>query len=143
MKVFLDTNVLLDYGQARKGFAYADAIFQLGSLGYINLYASYLSYANINYILRHLPQDERYEILKALYEDTNVISCDTMQLKYALSHKVKDFEDMLQYCSALSVGCDVIITNNIDDYIEFCEIPFMTPLEFLNNFFKNNPITES
>ncbi len=141
MKVFLDTNVLLDYGQVRSGFEYADAIFQLGGLGYVDLYASYLSYANMNYILRHSSQDERYEILNALYEDVNVISCDSMQLGYALTHKVKDFEDMLQYCCALSEGCDIIVTSDTDDYKEFCNIPYMTPLEFLNYFFMHNATT--
>ncbi|MCR5455719.1 MAG: PIN domain-containing protein [Bacteroidales bacterium] len=140
MKVFLDTNVLLDYGQMRDGFMYADAIFQLGSVGYIEICASYLSYANMNYILRRLPQDERYELLNILYDDVNVISCDTLQLKYALTHQVKDFEDMLQYRCAQSAGCDILVTNDIDDYKEFCDMPFMTPLEFLNLFFKDNEL---
>ena len=135
MNVFLDTNVLLDYGQRREGYLYADAIFNLGGLGHIELYASYLSYANMNYILRHLPQDDRYELLNLLFEGISVLSCDSQQLRYALTHKVKDFEDMLQYRCAVSAGCDVIVTNNIADYAEFCQMPYMTPLEFLNYYF--------
>ena len=47
MKVFLDTNILLDYGLDREKADFAGGILQLGKDGLIELYASYLSYANI------------------------------------------------------------------------------------------------
>ena len=53
MKVFLDTNILLDYGQTRDNFVYAKTIFELGERGEIELCASYLSFANMGYIFRH------------------------------------------------------------------------------------------
>ena len=39
MKVFLDTNILLDYGQVREEFLYAKAILELGEQKEIELYA--------------------------------------------------------------------------------------------------------
>ena len=59
MRVFLDTNILLDYSLDRDGADYAENILQLGKEGLIELYASYLSYANMGYILRHHPVAER------------------------------------------------------------------------------------
>ena len=47
MKVFLDTNILLDYGEVRDDFIYAKAIMELGERGDVELFASYLSYANM------------------------------------------------------------------------------------------------
>ena len=49
----------------------------------------------------------------------------------AIADPVSDFEDMLQYQCAKANGCDVIITNNGNDYAEFCDLPFMTAAEFL------------
>ena len=40
-KVFLDTNILLDYGQERERFEAANAIYKIGEAGMIELYASY------------------------------------------------------------------------------------------------------
>ncbi|MBQ7444271.1 MAG: hypothetical protein IJS59_10495 [Bacteroidaceae bacterium] len=57
------------------------------------------------------------------------------QLDYALSHEVKDFEDLLQYLSALEADCDVIVTNNASDFAEFCQLPFMSSEDFVMNYF--------
>ena len=42
MKVFLDTNILLDFGLEREKADFAGGILQLGKEGLIELYASYL-----------------------------------------------------------------------------------------------------
>ena len=44
MKVFLDTNILLDFVDNREKREYAETIIELGRQGVIELYASYLSY---------------------------------------------------------------------------------------------------
>lgn len=62
MKVFLDTNILLDYGEVRDDFIYAKAIMELGERGDVELFASYLSYANMGYILRHYPKEELWPL---------------------------------------------------------------------------------
>jgi len=134
-KVFLDTNILLDYGQEREEFQAANAIYKLGDAGAIDLYASYLSYANLGYILRHYSQSERYELIKLMREGVVVLPCDANQLDMALRNPVNDYEDMLQYQCALTHGCDVIVTNNKKDFQEFCSIPFVTSEEFLLDYF--------
>lgn len=53
------------------------------------------------------------------------------QLQKALGQRVRDFEDMLQYQCAKANNCNVIITNNKNDFAKFCELPFMTAAEFL------------
>ena len=130
-RVFLDTNILLDYGLDRDGADYAENILQLGKEGLIELYASYLSYANMGYILRHHPADERYELVRMMRQPVIVLPCDAKQLDEGLSTGVKDFEDMLQYQCALAAGCDVVVTNNKKDFHEFCQLPFLTAEEFL------------
>ena len=134
-KVFLDTNILLDYGQERDEYEAANAIYKLGETGLVELYASYLSYANLGYILRHCPQAECYELISKMREGIVVLPCDAAQLDVTIRNPVKDYEDMLQYQCALAFGCDVIVTNNKKDFHEFCEIPFVTSEEFLLDFF--------
>ena len=52
INVFLDTNILLDYGQRRDDFIYAKVIMELGERGKISLSASYLSDISSDIILK-------------------------------------------------------------------------------------------
>ena len=130
-RVFLDTNILLDYGLDREQADNAEKILALGRQGVIELYASYLSYANMGYILRHHPIAEIYTLIRMMRQPVEVLPCDAAQLDAGLGFEVKDFEDMMQYQCAKAAGCDVIVTNNNRDFHEFCELPFLTSEEFL------------
>ena len=130
-KVFLDTNILMDIVENREKREYAETIIELGKIGVIQLFASYLSYANMGYILRHRTQEERYRLIQSVRKIATVLPCDAKQLDNTLAHPVKDYEDMLQYQCALAAGCDVVVTNNKRDFYEFCELPYMTAEEYL------------
>lgn len=134
MKVFLDTNILMDFVDNREKREYAETIIELGKTGAIQLFASYLSYANMGYILRKRTQEERYRMISNARKIATVLPCDGSQLDVALANPVKDYEDMLQYQCALVAGCDVIVTNNKRDFHEFCQLPFLTSEEFLLQF---------
>ena len=130
-KVFLDTNILMDFVDHREQREYAEMIIELGKTGVIQLFASYLSFANMGYILRHRSQDESYTKLRQAREIATVLPCDDSQLVDALNQPVNDFEDMLQYQCAKAAGCDVIVTNNKRDFLQFCDLPLFTSEEFL------------
>ena len=132
-RVFLDTNILLDFGLERNGAEEAEKILALGLAGVIEVCASYLSYANMGFILRHHPKEEVYDLVTQMREDVLVLSTDAAQLDRGLALYADDFEDALQYQCAKANDCDVIITNKGKDYAEFCELPFMTAKEFLNS----------
>ena len=132
-RVFLDTNILLDFGLGRNGAEEAEKILALGLAGVIEVCASYLSYANMGFILRHHPKEEIYDLVAQMREDVLVLSTDAAQLDKGLTLFANDFEDALQYQCAKANGCDIIITNNGKDYAEFCDLPFMTAKEFLNS----------
>ena len=137
-KVFLDTNILLDYGQAREEYIYAKAIMELGEQGMIKLHASYLSYANMGYILRHYDKETVWSLIQEMREGIEVVANDALQLDNTLGHSpVKDYEDLLQYHSALASGCDVIVTNNKRDFAEFSTLPIYTSKEFLIHYFRS------
>ena len=139
MKVFLDTNILLDFGQRRKDFLYAKAIMELGEQKSVDLFASYLSYANMGYILRHYPKAELWTLISHMREGIEVLTANALQLDLTLKHTpVKDYEDLLQYQCAIDHQCDVIVTNNKRDFIEFAEIPVMSSKEFVLHYFLEN-----
>lgn len=131
MKVFLDTNILMDFAENRDNREYAETIIELGKTGIVQLCASYLSFANMGYILRKRQQEERIRMIQNVRKVVTVLPCDAAQLDEALANPVKDYEDMLQYQCALSAGCDVIVTNNKRDFQGFCQLPFLTSEEFL------------
>lgn len=131
MKVFLDTNILMDFVENRESREYAETIIELGKTGAIQLFASYLSFANMGYILRRRSKEDRYRLLNSVRNIVTVLPCDDKQLDEALANPVNDYEDMLQYQCAVAAGCDVIVTNNKRDFYEFCELPFLTSEEFL------------
>ena len=128
-RVFLDTNILIDYIQARAGGDDAKQLLMRGREGEVSLYASFLTFANMAYILDG--KADIYELFSMLTSFITVLPMDGDQLQAALSQRAKDFEDMLQYQCAKVAGCDTIITGNKRHFTEFCELPLMTANEVL------------
>lgn len=135
IKVFLDTNILVDYVDNRDQRNFSRFIIELGKNGEVELCASYLTYANMAYILRNRPN--KYSLLQQARKDITVLMPTLTQLDYALENEVKDFEDLLQYQCAVEGGCDVIISNNTKDFKEFCTLPLFTSEDFVVNWLTN------
>lgn len=137
-RIFLDTNILLDVVLHRNYSDEAIRLLQWCDDGLIHLCASSLSYANIAYILRKRPKEEKYQYLRMLRQGIEVISLDATCLDQALLHQVDDFEDMLQYQCAVAAGCEAIVTNNIKDFKCFSEISlYSSPemVQYLTSYF--------
>jgi predicted nucleic acid-binding protein len=132
-KVFLDTNIILDLLTARPPF-YTDAagIFSLADRNEIVLCASSLSLSNANYILLQSNKyDEVKQMLRKIKVIIKVLSLDDKIVELALNDTdFKDFEDGLQYFTALEDGVDVIITRNLKDFKK-ARIPVMTADQYL------------
>ena len=127
--VFLDTNILIDYVQGRAGGDDAKQLLVRGRDGDLELYASFLTFANMAYILDG--KTDIYELFAMLTGFIKVLPMDGDQLQTALTRRVKDFEDMLQYQCAKVAGCDIIVTGNKRHYREFSDLPLMTANELL------------
>lgn len=135
-KVFIDTNVVIDFLCHRDGALDAAEILQFGEKGIISNSVSLLTMANIAYILRKIfRQKELIEHLTSLSEILNVLPMDEIQFKKALIKNGPDFEDILQEVCAEANNCDVIVTNNTKHF-SFSSIPVLTPTEFLAGFQK-------
>lgn len=112
MKLFLDTNILLDIILERPGFEAPLEVFQKASDGLVELYASYLSMANIAYILRKNYKGALIPTIKQLSCLLTVLPMDGHQLETAMMLEGPDFEDILQAVCAKDAGCEIILTHN-------------------------------
>ena len=133
-KVFLDTNILLDFITEREGVEEASSILQLGEEGQVSLTTSFLTMANVAYVARKgRNQAELYALIRGLSEMVEVLRMDGRQFQEALSIISTDFEDVLQFVCAKTFECDVIVTRNKKDF-KFSTIKVLSPEEFLSSF---------
>ena len=132
MKVFLDTNVLLDYLLDRDDYAEpALQLLLLGNAGVIELCVADLSISNIAYITRGaIKKEDFFSVMKKLSCCYSIIPVGADAVNKALDAKWTDFEDSLQYYAALNAKADVIVTRNVKDFAQ-SKIPVMTTIEFL------------
>ena len=132
MRVFLDTNVILDLIQRRAGYDDAALIMQKSENGEYSLYTSSLSMVNIAYILRKYYRGESlYHLLEELGDIIGVITVSSEAYHKALQSRALDFEDAIQLFSAIESDMDCIVTRNAQDFI-FDKLPIYTPFDFLN-----------
>jgi predicted nucleic acid-binding protein len=132
-KLFIDSDVVIDFFTDREPHANpASELFELNEKGNVILYLSAVSINNIYYIIRKfLGHKKTLEVVETLTEMTEVIGTTKKEILQALKNNFSDYEDSIQYSSALTIkGLDAIITRNIKDY-KNSDIAVMTPLSFL------------
>jgi predicted nucleic acid-binding protein len=134
--VLIDTDVLLDFYLDRKPFS--DDSLQLLLKCEQKQFRACITpviVANTYYILRrHATHHYVVERLQILLNTITVLSMDQKQVLAALESKFTDFEDALQYFSAVNSNkIDAIITRNIKDFKKSA-LPVFTPNEFLATF---------
>lgn len=142
-KVFWDTNIVLDLMLARKPWdILAAQIYSQANMNNISLYCSTISLATLSYFLERerIPVSDIFGHIESFISVCEPTIVDINTAKSALKSSFKDFEDAMQYYSALSEGCDVIITRNKKDFTE-STISVMEPQEFLDMFYKDNNAT--
>jgi predicted nucleic acid-binding protein len=82
-------------------------------------------------VRRFLGHKKTLEVVESLTEMTEIVGTTKREIIQALKNKFTDYEDSVQYSSALTIkNLDVIITRNIKDYRN-SSIAVMTPLNFL------------
>jgi predicted nucleic acid-binding protein len=133
MKIFLDTNVILDVMTKREPF-YIDSskVLTLVNEKIVSGYISAITISNIYYILRKLKDKETAEdFITEILESFEIIPLTKDILSQANKISINDYEDGIQFFSALDCGCDFLITRNDKDYPKL-GIRIITPAEFIN-----------
>lgn len=132
-KLFIDSDVVIDFFTDREPHANpASELFELNEKGKVALYLSAVSINNIYYIVRKfLGHKKTLEVVEELTNMTEIVGTTKKEIIQALKNDFSDYEDSVQYSSALTIaGIDAIITRNIKDY-KNSEIAVMTPLNYL------------
>lgn len=132
-RLLIDTNTVIDLLSKRENF-YDEAadLFSRADRKELNLAISSLTFANTNYILTKLKSaKEAREILRKFKVLVEVLSLDDKITELALSDDdLPDFEDGLQYYSAIENQIDIIITRNKKDF-KNSKIPVLSAKEYL------------
>lgn len=133
MKVFFDTNVLIDVLALRQPF-YEDSaeLWTLSERRTITGLVSVLTFTNTFYIVRRLTDLKTARRALTLIRDAfNPVACDGDIIHRAIASKLGDFEDAIQYISATQIGVDCIVSRNVSHFPASGECPVLTPAEFL------------
>jgi predicted nucleic acid-binding protein len=133
MKVFFDTNILIDVLAIRQPF-YQDsaALWTLSERRTITGLVSVLTFSNTFYIVRRLTDLKTARRALTLIRDSfTPVPCDENIINDAIASGFVDFEDAIQYLSATQVEAACLVSRNISHFPASGACPVLTPAEFL------------
>ena len=136
-RVFIDTNIFLDILFRREQFVDdALSIFDMAVDGQIVLLISDLSIANIKYITRkEISTEEFYNLIQIFRPIFTIVPLGAEVIDKAISLRASDFEDALQYFSAVQAEADCLVTRNIKDY-GFANMEVLDSKTFVDKYHK-------
>ena len=133
MKLFVDANVMVSVlNKEYPAFSYAARILSLNDHAQFSLYTSPVCLA-IAFYFSEKKSGNALARSKMKYLCNHIHIADTGQdvvSKTIANKKIHDFEDGLEYYSALHAGCKCIITDDVEDFY-FSEVEVLRPREFL------------
>jgi len=133
-KLLVDTNIIIDLLSKRKNFYPAAAsLFTFADQKKIKLFVSSITFTTTIYILsKQKSSSEAKEILRKLKILVKVLSLDEKIIDLSLNDsKFNDFENAVQYYTAIENNMDTIITRNLKDF-KNSTLPVFTANDFLS-----------
>ena len=130
-QIFMDTNVVIDFLADRQPFSLdAAKLFNMSIEGRIKIHISAVSYNNIYYVLRQsLTNNATIKLLENLADITDIADVSNQVIRQSLKADFKDYEDAIQYYSAMTVpNIDFIVTRNTKDFKK-SSLSVLTPTE--------------
>jgi Predicted nucleic acid-binding protein, contains PIN domain len=117
-KIFLDTNIVIDFlGERKLFYKPAAKIMTLADNKKIRAYTSPSTISTTYYILAKFEgNNAALEKIRKFRLLCDISVMDSKVIDKATSSDFRDFEDAMQYFSALATGCDLIITRNEKDF---------------------------
>ena len=131
-KILVDTNIVLDLLSERKEYIKETQVFfTLAAQNKVKLFVSTLTFANAHYILANqMKISGAQRILRKFKTLVEAVSFDERILELSLDSKFKDYEDSIQYYSAIACSADLIVTRNKKDF-KLSDLPVLDVREFL------------
>lgn len=131
-RAFVDTNFIIDLVARPEYSSMAKEVLTKGRENRIKFSLCFLSLANYAYVDRKQEREKLYENLRMLCTVFEILPNNKENIIHSINLNPKDFEDAIQYSAALNGKCDCIITRNKKDFIDFSQLPVLTPSEFLD-----------
>jgi predicted nucleic acid-binding protein len=134
VKVFVDTNVLLDVLARREPFYRTSAeLWTLAERGDIEAYISAITFNNIYYIVRKLDGPRRaVAALRILRDVFLAVAPDIQIINQSIDSGMSDFEDAVQFFSAIRISAECLVTRNPSHFKSGKgTLPILSPEEFL------------
>jgi predicted nucleic acid-binding protein len=147
MRIFVDTNIISEFLEARSQVDYVDRIFAEAERNQWSRVLSVGSLYTVTFLierfLRHngIGQPQLVElqrsILLPILENFEIKDLDRDILLYGVSDsRFQDLEDSYQYQAAVNAKCSVLLTINKKDFknVNGDEIVIVTPQEFIEKY---------
>jgi len=131
-RIFIDTDIILDLLAKREPFyRYSAELFTLIDNGRVKGFISPVIVTNLHYILCRL-RDKKHAAanLQKLTTLLTILPVNEKIIKLALASEFKDFEDAVQYYTAVENNLKYLLTRNKKDY-KTAEITILSAEEFL------------
>jgi predicted nucleic acid-binding protein len=118
VKVLLDTNIIVDIALERQPFfSNSETVLSFVEERQIEGYISASSFGDLYYIIRkEKGRDLAFEFLRHIVTLCQIANVDSTSINMALTSNFRDFEDAIQYSTAVNNNLDAIITRNPRDY---------------------------
>ena len=120
MDLLIDTNVLLDLVLKREKYQKVFELFlTIKSIG-ANAYITASAATDLFYVIRKQTHDVEmtYDIMERIFKLVSLLAVTSEDIEDAFYKKWKDFEDCVQYTTALNNHMSYIVSSNIKDFEE-------------------------
>lgn len=147
MKLFVDTNIFIEYFEKRLQFDSVRLLFNALEDGIHTGYISVGSFYTIAYIVdqgfkrKGLNKSERIDLVRSVLLQilnlTTVVELNNETLRNSLNNlSFTDLEDGFQYQAALNGECDMLVTLNTKDFkgANPSLIKVVTPQQFVEKY---------
>lgn len=147
MKVFYDTNIILEFLFSRKEGEIVRNILLWSRKNQVEKFLSSGSFYTLTYLIEKYLKNQGFQdfqnrrreltgILSGLLQEYTIIG-ETDWGKAIHDVRFSDLEDSYQYQTAVYAGCYVLLTLNVRDFKQITDnstISIMTPAEFVNKY---------
>jgi len=95
-------------------------------------YISAVSFTNVFYIVHGArDREEAQRVVRTMAHIFTPATCDAMVIRQAIDSNLPDFEDAVQYFSALHAGAECILSRDLGGYPRRPAVPVLSPTAFL------------
>jgi predicted nucleic acid-binding protein len=131
-KVFVDTDIVLDLLSGRKPhYDFAADLFSLADQSLLRIFVSSLTFANVHHVLsKQLTATRTRKLLQKLKTVVNVLAVNDKIIELSLASDFRDFEDAIQYHTAIENSLETLLTRNLRDFKQ-AQISILTAQQFL------------